>query len=80
MPPKISAEVYYKVLAFLGLKLSFSVIIKELKKENLTISPGMISKIKSEKENPNKAVKVDKRGRKYTLNEIQLNRLKRMTD
>ena len=65
MAPKVSPEIKYKILTFLELKWSYSVIIKYFKERNISISKFLISKIKKSSENSGNVVKkVDKRGEK----------------
>jgi hypothetical protein len=75
---KINPELIGAIREFLDLKWSYSVIIKHFSKKGI-VRPGLISKIKKNSENnQNSANIIDRTGRKCSLNNSQLNQLKKM--
>ena len=81
MPAPTPPEVVYRIWAFLDLGWSYSMIIKELKRQNIKMSRSLISDIKKRrgKTQENKT-EVETRGRKSILSETQLSNLKKWTD
>jgi hypothetical protein len=80
MAPKTSPEVEHKILTFLELNWSHSVIIKYFKNQNIVVNSGTISKIKKRKENSHKIVRKVQTNRKSVLSERQLSQLKVMVN
>lgn len=81
MWPKITSEVKQTVSTLLDLSYSYSMIRRHLKKKNIDISLGMISKIRNELNvGLKKSEKTETRGRKSSLSKRQLLVLKNMTE
>jgi hypothetical protein len=82
-PPRIAPEVKGRIISFLNLKWSTSVIIKELKKCKIRVSAGTICKLRQEIAGkvfakPAKRVRKKMVGRPRRVNRSQLARLKNM--
>ena len=81
MANKLSPVVKQQILTFLSLMWSHSVIIKYFKDRNIKLSKGNISYVKKKSLNSeNNEEKVETRGRKSILTEIQKTTLRRMTE
>lgn len=81
MVAKTTPEVEHQILGFLEIPWSYSVIIKHFAKKGIKIASGTITNIKKRNQNKvEKVKKVETRGRKSVLSEVDLQRLKRMTE
>ena len=80
MPQKISPEVRIRIQTLLDLKWSYSMIIKDLKEKQLSISKSTILNIKNKKDLKEINKKMFKKENRRSLTEIQIKGLKVMVE